>query len=653
LALLKNTEPIYARLREQRQITHLYFHQPDRRVFLRAHQPESFGDLIKRQSLRHSAKTGEAGQGLEMGPLGTFTLRVVIPWRQNGRLLGYLEMGQEVELLINTFFLQVGTELFFTINKKFLDKKQLVNSHSFQQKDMDWNLPADNVIVLASKRQMLPALRNALEYQQVQPAHGIRLDFNGRKYRGISQPLLDSARQPVGEFLVMRDVSAEMSDYYRTITFSIVLCLILGGGFFCFFTIILGKTETQLETTRLQLLTEMQKVSETNRHLKNESIERKTAETALNKVQKDLEVRVLERTEQLWLALEQTRQTREQLTSILASVADGMIVISSAGLLQLLNERAAQLFNCKASEAIGQPLKTLIQDPALLRRMEEALRQKRPGLRIEFSQMSADLKKPLFLQARTSVITGKQEETTGIIFLIQDISHEREMERMKSEFISTVVHELSTPLTAILGYTELLLSGQQFDPEDNREFLTIVHEKAQFLATLVGDMLDISRIESGRPLELHKSVFSAAELFERPIHHFHRFSANHQFIIDIKDPQLQFAADKEKIWQVMENLCSNAVKYSPKGGDISVCGRRFENGYQVTISDQGVGLTPEQTARVFEKFYRGNQSDTSIGGTGLGLTIVKSIIDAHDGQIWLDSELGQGTSVHFVLPTQG
>lgn len=649
-ALKEQIAPQYARLLERMQITHLYFHQPDQTVFLRAHNPQQFGDLIKRHSLQQAARTGQATRGLELGPFGSFTLRVVIPWQQNGEKLGYLEMGQEVELLINSFFQQDDTELFFAIGKRFLDKKQMTGNPYFQSKHIDWDLLEDKVIVEASDQRMLPALRDALKTRPTQSNQSIQFNFDGRKYRGISQPLRDSSQQQVGEFLVLHDVTAEVIDFHSAVKFSIVLCLLLWGGFLCYSAFLLGNTENQLEMAQQQLIDKMQKVSATNRHLENEISERKAAEDALNNAHNNLEIRVQERTEQLWLSLEQTRQTREQLTSIVASMADGLMVASSEGQLLLINESAAQLLSCKVKDAIGKPLKTLIQDPALLKRLEEALRQELPEQRIEFSQMSADLKKPLFLQARTSVITGKQAEITGTVFLIQDISHAREMERMKSEFISTAVHELSTPLTAILGYTELLLSEQSFNPEENREFLSIIHEKSEFLSSLVGDMLDISRIESGKPLDLHKGVFSAEELFERPIHHFHHFSANHQFCIDICEPQLKFATDKEKIWQVMENLCSNAVKYSPEGGEIKVSGEALENGYQVTVTDQGIGMTPEQVARVFEKFYRCNQSDTAVGGTGLGMTIVKSIIDAHEGQVWIDSELGQRTSVHFVIP---
>lgn len=648
--LLKTAAPIFQRLFKRMQISHFYFHQPDKTVFLRAHKPGLYGDQITRNTLQQAAQTGKLSQGIELGSFGTFTLRVILPWRQNGQLLGYLELGEEIGLLVNNFFKLEDTELFFAIDKKNLSRKELEASSRIHGNQFDWELLKDQVIVQASNPQMLAALRDALQGHSSEPSASIELYFNGLTYQGLSLPLLDSSRRKIGDFLVLHDISAELADYDSVVKFFITLSLVLGGGFTCFAFIVLGNTEKQLEATRLQLTDEMQKVSDSNQQLESEIDERIAAEEALNRAHNELEGRVQERTEQLWLSLEQIRQARKQLTSVVASVADGLIVTTPTGTLQLINQSAEQLFHCNGEDTLNQPLKTIIKDPALLKRMEEALTQELHDMRIEFSQMSADLQKPVFLQARTSIITGKHGETVGMVFLIQDISHEREMERMKSEFISTAVHELSTPLTAIVGFTELLLSEQTFDPEENLEFLTIVSEKAEFLTSLVSDMLDISRIESGKPLDLHKDAFSAEELFERPINHFRHLSEDHQFSVDISNPQLKFAADKEKIWQVMENLCSNAVKYSPKGGKITVSGIQFENGYQVSVTDQGLGMTQEQVARVFEKFYRCNQSDTSVGGTGLGMTIVKSIIDAHEGQVWIESELGLQTSVHFVIP---
>ncbi|MCK4690262.1 MAG: hypothetical protein KAT20_00520, partial [Desulfuromonadales bacterium] len=163
--------------------------------------------------------------------------------------------------------------------------------------------------------------------------------------------------------------------------------------------------------------------------------------------------------------------------------------------------------------------------------MVDAVHQQISDLQIEVSQLTHNAQKPIILQARTSVITDKSGQPEGMIFLLRDITRERDVERIKSEFITTAVHELTTPLTAVMGYSELLLENKQYSPEEQLEFLTIINEKSEFLARLVGELLNISRIESGKPLELHKNDCSAEELFEEPIHHYRHFSADHPFLV--------------------------------------------------------------------------------------------------------------------------
>lgn len=649
--MLAEVKPTFQLLLDHLRISHYYVHNPDQTVFLRVHNPTLHSDRITRHTLQQAAHTQQATYGVELGALGTFTLRTVLPWHKDGKLLGYLELGEEIDLLVSNYFKHDKTALTLTINKQFLDRKQWeVGVKMLGKSPATWDQLADKVIVQTSIPEMLPEILAVLQHKPLDPDKRIKLTFAERKYQGLLQPLSDSSGRQVGDFLVLHDVTDTLSDYWDAVLIFTCFYLLTTGGFLLFTSTILRKTEKQLKTTDQQLLGEMTKVHKTNVQLESEIDERKAAEAALNKVHDELEERVAERTEQLWLALEQTSQTRKQLTDVIASVTDALIVTDTDGKLQLLNTSAEQLFQCEAENCLGQPLKSIIRDAAVFEQMDEAVQQQYADLRIEFVQISQDLKKPLFLQARTYVMTGKNDEAVGMIFLIHDISHEREMERMKSEFISTAVHELSTPLTAVMGYSELLLSEHEYPAEEQHEFLTIINEKSEFLARLVGEILDIGRIESGKPLALHKEEHSAAELFERPIHHFRHFSPDHPFSVKLNEPTFQLQVDREKIWQVMENLCSNAVKYSPAGGEITVTGQPDDNGYQVTVSDQGVGMTQDQTERVFEKFYRCNQSDTSVGGTGLGMTIVKSIIDAHDGQIWLDSDLGQGTSAHFTLP---
>ncbi|WP_303721852.1 ATP-binding protein [Malonomonas rubra] len=649
--LLNATQATFEKLLQHLHISHFYFHNPDRTVFLRVHKPSKYGDYISRYGLQKAAKSHHSTSGMELGPLGTFTLRTVLPWYQENKLLGYLELGEEVDLLISKFFQFDKTVLTFTINKKFLNHKEWAIGMEMLGKDpASWNLLPDRVVIQTSSPELLSSISNLLTKDGTRFNNTVKFTADGNSYLARFQPLHDFSGRQVGDFLLVSDITTTVSDYWRTVFVFASLYLTAAGAFLFSTTIFLGRTEKALKTSNKQLVDEMLKVHKSNIMLEKEVNERKTAEKALSKIQDELEERVTERTEQLWLSLEQTQQVRKQLNDIVTSVPDGLIVTDLDGQILLLNQQAEKMFQCSATDSIGHPLRSIIHDPAIAQKMEEALQQQLSGLRFDVVQIAADLQTIMSLQIRTSNLTDRQGKSIGLIFLIHDISQEREIERLKSEFITTAVHELSTPLTAILGFSEFLLENKELSKEEEGEFLSIINEKADFLSGLVGELLDISRIESGKPLPLQKEFYSAQELFEKPIQHLNQLSEDHSITICLHSPDSKLLADKEKIWQVMENLCSNAIKYSPSGSAIRITGQATENSYRVTVSDQGVGLTKDQTTKVFEKFYRCNQTDTAVGGTGLGLTIVKHIIEGHNGQIWVESELGQGTKVHFVLP---
>jgi signal transduction histidine kinase len=233
-----------------------------------------------------------------------------------------------------------------------------------------------------------------------------------------------------------------------------------------------------------------------------------------------------------------------------------------------------------------------------------------------------------------------------------DITERKQIERMKDEFISTAAHELRTPLTTVMGYLQLLLeSGHTFSPQDRREFLELVYRNSEALARIVEDLLDVSLVQAGRLITLERSRQDLAALAERAVAAWRSLSDRHRFILEFPQAPVDLCLDPGKINQVLVNLLSNAVKFSPEGGAIRVSGERRDGEFQVTVEDEGIGMRPEEVARVFDKFYRADASDTALGGLGLGMRIVRSIVEAHGGRIWVESEPGRGTKVHFTLPT--
>jgi signal transduction histidine kinase len=226
----------------------------------------------------------------------------------------------------------------------------------------------------------------------------------------------------------------------------------------------------------------------------------------------------------------------------------------------------------------------------------------------------------------------------------------RESDRMKTEFISTAAHELRTPLTSILGFSQVLLSPENLSDAERKEFLSYIHQQARALSGMVADMLDIARIESGQGLALNQVPCTAGELVIQLSPFLQGGPERSRFELAIAAEATPLLVDKAKMAEVFENLLSNAVKYSPPGSPIRIAGEIAGESYRFSVADRGIGMTPEQVARVFEKFYRADASDTAVSGLGLGMSIVRNIVEAHGGKIWVESEPGRGTTAHFLLP---
>ncbi len=250
-------------------------------------------------------------------------------------------------------------------------------------------------------------------------------------------------------------------------------------------------------------------------------------------------------------------------------------------------------------------------------------------------------------------------QLTGRLWLVSDVTREREADRLKSEFISVVSHELRTPLTSILGYTELLMA-REFAPAEQREFVKTVYDEAGHLSQIVEDMLGISRLEAGS-IKLNQWVVSMRQLIgEMTAQLSHHLSARHRMVIDIPNQLPPAYIDRDKVKQILFNLLINAAKYSPRGGEIALSVEEADTPTPdhptgrfllVTVRDQGMGIPPEDLPRIWERFYRVDNTNTRrIGGTGLGLAITKGLVELHGGRIRVESTLGQGSAFMFTLP---
>ena len=349
-------------------------------------------------------------------------------------------------------------------------------------------------------------------------------------------------------------------------------------------------------------------------------------------------------------SLSDTEQARDKIDGILKSVADGLIVTDTSNRVVLMNPAAEDLLGVRLSEVIDRPIDFAIQEKTLRDKVKDTFDKKTTGYHFDFDLSGDDPNLPRIMRARTSVIHDREGKESGIVTIIHDVTHEREVDRMKTEFISTAAHELRTPLTSIQGFSEILLMRENLSPDEKKKFLTYINKQAEGLAVIINDLLDISRIESGFGFVLNKEPCDAGEAINQILPYFQASHKEHWFETTFPEKAVPLIVDKEKMGQVLKNLLSNAVKYSPGGGLIKVIGEVLTDHYQITVEDQGMGMTPEQVEKIFDKFYRVDASNTSIEGTGLGMTIVRYVVEAHDGKVWVESELGKGTTVKLTIP---
>ncbi|NTU86421.1 MAG: PAS domain-containing protein, partial [Chloroflexales bacterium] len=267
------------------------------------------------------------------------------------------------------------------------------------------------------------------------------------------------------------------------------------------------------------------------------------------------------------------------------------------------------------------------------------------------------------LQILSVPTRDSQRQITGRLWAVTDVTREGEADRVKNEFVSTVSHELRTPLTSILGYTELLLN-REFSPAERTQFNHTVYTEASRLSQLVEDLLSVSRIEAGK-VKLNQWLTSLNSIVAELTGQLNTQLARHRMLLAVPPSLPPVYIDRDKVKQVIFNLLTNAIKYSPSGGQITLEIREAQAGdlppdhpkgrwVRVAIHDQGIGIAPEDLPRIWERFYRVDNTNTRrIGGTGLGLSITRALVELHGGRIWAESELGKGSRFYFSLPIPG
>ncbi|MED4887079.1 cell wall metabolism sensor histidine kinase WalK [Lysinibacillus sp. FSL R7-0073] len=350
-------------------------------------------------------------------------------------------------------------------------------------------------------------------------------------------------------------------------------------------------------------------------------------------------------TNRLQEAQSTTDAERRKLDSVLSNMTDGVIATDRKGRIILINDPALELLHISRDITLGRPIASVLgidQEYSF-----EDLIHMSDAINLNFSTSDA----PYILRANFSVIQKETGFINGLITVLHDITEQEKIEMDRREFVSNVSHELRTPLTTMRSYLEALADGAWKDENIAPTFLNVTQTETERMIRLVNDLLQLSRMDSS-DYELNKDIVLFNSFFNRIIDRFEMSKSDKvQFARLFPETSFYVEIDTDKVTQVIDNIISNAIKYSPDGGNIRFGFTGQGDMLKVMISDDGMGIPKENVSRIFDRFYRVDRARArSMGGTGLGLAIAREMIEAHGGKIWAESEEGQGTTIFFTLP---
>lgn len=362
--------------------------------------------------------------------------------------------------------------------------------------------------------------------------------------------------------------------------------------------------------------------------------------------------------DQLHAKIAELSEDRAQLLAMLTSMVEGVMVLDYRGHVLQVNPALERMFGVTRAEARGRPCADVFRHPRLNDLVSTILRTRTNR---EDEIVLTPSGRCLHIEA--SVAGGERENEVFAVLVFHDITELRRLEKIRKDFVANVSHELRTPLTSIKGYVEALIDGAKDDPEASGKFLGIILKQSDRLNLILEDLLELSKIESGR-VSFRQDPMDLRSVIERTISMIQPLAEKkgHRLVSTVEDKLPALAGDEDRLVQVLTNLLDNAVKYTPEQGTITVAARLVPEPQggspggqtiELSVTDTGIGIPEQDRPRVFERFYRVDKARSrELGGTGLGLAIVKHIVEGHGGQVWVEGNYPRGSRFVVRLPVR-
>ena len=347
---------------------------------------------------------------------------------------------------------------------------------------------------------------------------------------------------------------------------------------------------------------------------------------------------------------QETLVQKERTEAVLRSLAEGLVVVNQTGEVVFMNPAAEKMLGVNKHEQRGHPLSDGLKDEQLL-----SLVKGGAGEELEIQSSAKQDQTRRILRSSNAVVEDEGGKTVGMVSVLTDVTKQRELDRMKSEFVSNVTHELRTPIVAIQHSLGVMLHQAAGEvSEQQRNFLMIAERNIDRLNGMVNDLLDLAKLEA-RKMDLKRQAGSVQPVIRATMDTVDAWAKSKGVRLEqrVEEGLPELSLDPSRIEQVLSNLVGNAIKFTPKGGLISVSARLREGGQEVEVGveDNGPGIAKEDLPKLFKKFGQvGNRTPGDVHGTGLGLAISKELVELHGGRIWVESDRGKGARFNFTLP---
>jgi len=660
--LYQTVLPYFSEINTKYNITHFYFIDLDSTCFLRVHNPERSGDYITRATMNAAVHKGATSSGIELGPLGTFTLRVVQPWYVGGILAGYIELGKEILHIAPMIKDSLNVDLVFTISKTRLHRAEWEEGMRMLGRTADWEMFPDSIIIDATYEHIPRQLgdRLALPHQD-HSADIIELSSGNMKLRAMFVPLIDAAARDVGDIIVISDVT-DIIYNLNMITISILaLFLFIGGILLTFMYFFLIRTEGTINTIQFRLVDEIAEHEKTEEELRlhrdNLELIVKARTHELNQSLINLKSEVEEKK----LAEEALRLSEAQFRGVFEGSALGITISDTEGHIIKCNPAYQKMLGFSEEELREMSFSALTHSEDVEKHLglyRELLAGKRDHFRAEKRYISK-AGQVVWGQLTVSLIRDQSGNPLFVIGLIENIGERKllEAERLKASKLESIgllaggiAHDFNNLLTAIIG--NIALAKNYIEPGSKASLRLHQAEKALFRSKdLTYQLLTFSK--GGEPV---KKTVAIAELI-RESAEFALRGANVKCEFKFADDLWPVYLDSGQFGQVIQNLVINADHAMADGGTLTVSAQNFMsepahslpipagNYIRISIQDTGPGIAPDHLPKIFDPYFT-----TKKDGSGLGLSIVHSIVQNHEGHIFVDSQPGAGTTFQIYLP---